>query len=469
MKKLPLYVDLDDTFIQTDILFETFILLIKKNVFKAMFSLVFLLSSRAKFKDYIARNTDLNVNSIPINQSLYAFLRSKKGEWSKVVLATATHAKNAKLFKKHYEDIFDDVLSSSDSVNLKADKKLSAILSQTDEFDYIGDSTADLVLFKSAANSYFVGNEQKFNKEIQFRKVFARKRPNLKSYLKQIRLHQWVKNTLLFVPLLTSGLFLEPQAIFHALLGFIAFGLVASSTYVLNDLFDLEADRLHPRKKNRPIAAGLLSIKNSVVLAFSLLLFALFIFIFLPLPFALIMLIYVIATLSYSFKLKQYIGIDTVLLASLYTIRIIAGALIINVPLSFWLLAFSMFVFFSLALVKRCSELKTLEQIGQERVRGRDYSLSDYHVLSSIGAASSMMSVLMFCFYLNSDVLIDQYSTPNLLWGVFPLLAYWLMRVWIKTNRGEMTDDPIVFALKDKGSFITIGAIILLTVTGKLL
>lgn len=185
--------------------------------------------------------------------------------------------------------------------------------------------------------------------------------------------------------------------------------------------------------------------------------------------FVLVLFSYLILTLFYSLKIKQYIGMDVIVLASLYTVRIIAGAVIINVTMSFWLLSFSMFIFLNLALIKRCAELKSLEGTIKIRTTGRDYHVEDYLVLMSIGISSAMLSLLMFCFYINSNVLTNQYQQPTLLWVVLPALCYWMMRMWIKTHRGEMHDDPVVFSLKDKGSIITIVFMGLITIVAQIL
>ncbi|MGR5324828.1 UbiA family prenyltransferase, partial [Vibrio sp. DNB22_17_1] len=214
---------------------------------------------------------------------------------------------------------------------------------------------------------------------------------------------------------------------------------------------------------------GVISIKSSVIVGIVFLLIASFISIFIGYQFALILFSYLILTVLYSFKVKQYVGMDVVTLALLYTIRILAGAAAINVVASFWLLAFSIFIFLSLALVKRCSEIQTMEVDGQKSVKGRDYSPKDYSVLISFGASSALLSVLMFCFYINNNVLTDQYQQPDILWLIVPALCYWLMRMWIKTHRGEMHHDPIIFSLRDRGSIITIGFCGLVSIAAQVL
>ena len=278
-------------------------------------------------------------------------------------------------------------------------------------------------------------------------------------WLKQLRVHQWLKNLLVLVPLIVSGYFLDTNAVILSLLGFISFSFLASATYIINDLLDLESDRCHPRKKSRPLAAGSISLIHAVFVALVLFVLAFAIATMVNNLFILVLSLYLVLTLTYSFKIKQYIGMDVIALASLYTLRIIAGAVILEVTISFWLLSFSMFIFLSLAMIKRCAELKLLEGERKVQTSGRDYHVEDYLVLMSLGTSSAMLSILMFCFYVNNNVLTDQYQQPELLWLVLPALCYWMMRMWIKTHRGEMRDDPIVFSLKDKGSVVTIGFI----------
>lgn len=467
MKPHTLYVDLDDTFIYTDVLYETYVLLIKQKPFIAIAAIFYLLKGKHSFKGFIAAHVNLKIETLPLNKELILFLRSNKPRWNRIVLATASHEKYATEIVKNFSDVFDDVLASNETRNLKSSRKLQEIDGESAIFDYVGDSAADKVIFRNAASSFLVSKSLNKFSDLTFEKKFLRPPLTLKVLLKQIRIHQWTKNILLFVPLLTSGLFVSIDSITTGLIGFFAFSFLASSTYIINDLFDLEADRQHPNKSKRPIASGTLSIPAASLLSALLFVASFTLALTISIEFTLLLLAYLVLTLSYSLKFKQYVALDTILLASLYTIRIIGGAILIGVALSFWLLAFSMFIFFSLALVKRCAELKLLEKNEKKASTGRDYNNGDFAMLSSFGASSSMLAVLMFCFYLNSDILRDQYSSPNILWAAIPMLAYWLVRIWIKTSRGEMTDDPIVFALKDRGSLIIVIGLAAITIFGK--
>ncbi|MFC3121883.1 UbiA family prenyltransferase [Agaribacter flavus] len=471
MDSHTLYVDLDGTFFKTDLLFESTLVLIKKNPLYLLLLIVWAIKGKAYLKSEIAKRVSLNMSVQPRNPELYAYLSEQKSKGRKIILATASDQRFAKQVCKS-TDIFDDFIASDGKTNLSASNKLKAIEALDPNFAYAGNSSDDLVLFAKAKQAIVVNASDSVSQKASSYQVdeeFDKKQTDLKAWVKQLRLYQWVKNCLVFVPLLVSGLFLEPTLVVNSILAFVSFGLLASSTYIVNDLLDLESDRAHARKRNRPLAAARISIPAGVLVASLLFLLAFVIAFSVNIVYFGVLFAYLVLTLSYSFKLKQYIGIDVISLAALYTIRIVAGAAVLGVYVSFWLLAFSMLVFLSLALVKRCAELKALEKAGKESVSGRDYNSSDYTILQSFGSSSSFLSILVFSFYVNNNVMSNQYQTPTVLWIIIPALTYWLMRMWIKTHRGEMHDDPIVFSLKDKGSLITIGFMGVVTLAAQLL
>ena len=278
-------------------------------------------------------------------------------------------------------------------------------------------------------------------------RVFEEKQNYLKALFKAMRPHQWLKNLLIFVPLVLAFRVSDPQSFQQAFLGFVSFCLCASSVYLLNDLLDLSADRQHPTKKNRPFAAGDLPISYGVVGMGALLCVSLLIAMALPPYFIAVLVLYYISTLAYSIWLKKSLLIDALMLASLYTMRLIAGAAAISVELSFWLLAFSMFIFLSLAFIKRYSELLVLWGEGKERLVGRAYQTVDMETLSQLGAASGYLAVMVMALYINSDKVYDNYARPEALWLFCPILLYWISRMWVFTRRGDMHDDPVVFTI----------------------
>ncbi|MDP2904078.1 MAG: UbiA family prenyltransferase [Methylovulum sp.] len=273
-------------------------------------------------------------------------------------------------------------------------------------------------------------------------------------------MHQWLKNLLLFVPLLTAFSFQDIDKLQAVILAFFAFSMSASATYMGNDIWDLDSDRAHPRKKNRPFASGQIPILKGILAAMVLLMLGLVLAYNVSVHFLWMLLLYLATTTTYTAVLKRYVLIDVLVLSLLYTLRIIAGSIAVGVPTSTWLLAFSVFIFFSLALVKRCSELVALQQTGRQTTHGRDYRTSDLAVLWPLGVSSALSSVVVFGLFISAAETHASYVSPQGLWFVAIGLIYWLARLWIKTSRGEMHDDPLVFAVRDFGSRITILAMI---------
>jgi len=461
----PLYVDLDGTFIKTDMLWESFLVALKARPTVIFLCFFWLTKGIAYLKFQLANFAEVSVELLPLNTDFYDYLLEQKKKNRKIILATASNEKYAKKICEQY-DVFDSYISSCEKNNLKGNAKLRAIRSETDAFAYAGNSTQDFVLFEHAEESHLVNptrRARRLAKKKNVTAVFDHEKKVVKAWAKQLRVHQWLKNLLVFVPLFVSGSFTSSGLVLNTILGFLSFSFLASATYIINDLLDLESDRSHPRKHKRPLASGLISIAVAKICAFSLLVLAFAIASVLSPLFGVVLFAYLVLTLSYSFKLKQYFGIDVITLASLYTIRVIAGASLLGITVSFWLLAFSMFVFFSLALVKRCAEVRSLEDQGKSLISGRDYGTGDYPILVGFGTASATLSVLTFCFYINNNAVTNQYQEPDILWLAMPALCYWLLRVWIKTHRGEMHDDPIVFSIRDRGSIITIAFIGLIT------
>ncbi len=462
MKTIPLYVDLDGTYTKTDTLHESLISILKKNpitLLKCMFSLR---KGIAHFKETVASNHIVNVESLPVHHEFQLFLQEQSKRRT-IILATASNENVAQKICQN-SDIFSSYIASSANKNLKGSNKLNMIKDEAPDFAYAGNSLDDMVIFKEAKESYLVNPEKRIislKKRHQFDQIFENKSNFIKELVKELRVYQWVKNILLFVPLLTSGSFFSIHSVILTVLGFFSFSILASGTYLINDLFDIENDRNHERKKNRPIAAGNLSIKHAIIISFLCIGIAYAIGYYIGLPFTLGITTYLITTLLYSFVLKKYTSIDIITLAGLYTLRIIVGSLIINVDLSFWLLTFSMLIFFNLAIIKRVSELLATKY--KQKLKGRGYTIRDYPVLMTLGVSSALMSVIIFCFYTNNNILVNQYQKPTVLWLIVPALAHWLTRIWLITNRGKMTDDPIIFAIKDKVSLITITIIAITT------
>ena len=457
-KKYPLVVDLDGTLIDTDILYEGFIILLRKNPLYIFHCLLWLIRGKVHFKNFIFRTITVRYELLPYNKDLLRFLQAESVKGRKLVLATAALQSNALEISKIFP-IFDEVYGT-EKVNLKGGNKLKVLINQFGEskFDYIGNSHADLKIIASSRYSYLVNPsrflERKAKKISNLKYTWKSKRLHVRDYLKAIRAYQWIKNLLIFVPLFTSHSFSSGKLLLQATAAFFAFSFVASAGYVINDLFDLNSDRAHPRKRYRPFASGKLSILSGVILAFILLAGGLLIASQLNLLFLAILSIYFIVSFSYSMYFKKIVLFDVFILAMLYSTRVIAGGKVTHVPISFWLIAFSTFMFLSLAFVKRYSELMKITNETSLKEWGREYITSDLNLLQMMGVVSGFLSVVVFSLYIYSPEVSQLYSHPKFLWGISLLFLFWISHIWVVTNRGKMMDDPIVFAIKDVTSYV---------------
>ena len=467
----PLFVDLDGTLIYSDLLIESTLQYLKHNPLGFFNLIIWFFSGRAYLKSRLAEQVDLSISSLPYNLEFIEYLKSQKKNGRVLYLMTASAQKYAEQVASHL-GFFDGVMASTKDLNMKGEMKVEKCLELSPTFAYAGNDAVDFKIFEHADESILVNptrSAKALSKKRPVDQVFNDDKNQLKLMLKGIRAHQWLKNLLVFVPLLVSGLYTDLTSIGQTIVAFFLFSLLASATYILNDLSDLDSDRNHPRKSLRPIPSGAWPLIDAISTGIVLLLFIVVVAIFVtPFWFQLSLLAYLILTLTYTFFLKSFVIADVIALASLFTIRIIAGAMAIDVELSFWLLAFSMFTFFSLALVKRCAELRVLTKMKKSKTSGRDYHVDDYHLMQSLGVTSAFISLLIMSFYVQMSLTDGFYNNPVLLWATLPAFAYWLCRMWLKTNRGEMHDDPIVFSLKDKGSLITIAFIIGITLIAKL-
>ena len=423
-----------------------------------------LLQGRAGFKEAVAAHAHIDAEHLPYHESFLDYLREQKANGRRIILATAAHHSIATVVASHL-GLFDEVLATRPGRNLKGEGKLQAIKTTVGEaFVYAGNSHADLPIWRGAKAAILVAvpasTARTVRKCVQIEREFQSKRRGLAIWLPALRVHQWLKNSLLFVPLLTAFSFTDVDRLANAVLAFFAFSFAASATYIINDLWDLENDRAHPRKRLRPFASAQLTILSGLVVAAILLLLAILLASVVSTGFVAMLLLYVALTTAYSWVLKKYVVIDVLILSLLYTLRILAGAVAIGVTTSSWLLAFSVFMFLSLALVKRCAELVFLGQTGAQATPGRDYRVTDLAVLWPLGVGAALCAVVVFGLFINASETQTRYGTPQLLWLVALGLIYWLARLWIKTSRGEMHDDPMVYAIKDRGSRITVIAMI---------
>ena len=456
-----LAIDLDGTLTLVDTFYESVLKLLFVKPFLVLLFPVWLLAGKADFKAKISNLIPFNPESIPYNTDLIEWIRHEKAQNREIALCTASDISIAKAVSTHL-GIFDHVIGSDENVNNSGLNKRAILDSRFGErgYDYAGNSIDDVDVWAGCNKAIFVAvSQQVESKALQICHVvkkFPRPRITLSSWRKFFRIEQWVKNLLLFVPIFAAHKLANMDALFPLLPAFLSFSLCASAGYILNDLSDLESDRRHPYKCNRPLAAGVIPVKYALLLVTLCVLSAFFIGSAVGSLFVLCLFAYFGSTALYSFVFKRYIILDCIFLAGLYVLRIIGGGIAANIIPSFWLLAFSSFIFLSLAFQKRYAEINVHISNNNDHVSGRGYRISDAPVLQIMGITSGYASVLLLSLYLNSEKVKSLYSQPDLIWIALPLLLFWISRLWLKAHRGEIYEDPVVYALQDRGSLLLI-------------
>jgi 4-hydroxybenzoate polyprenyltransferase len=459
-------VDLDGTLVRTDLLHEALLMLVRKNPLYLFCVPFWLLGGKANLKQRVAERVLLDPAAVPYNQEVLGWIREQKQLGRRLVLATASNRRFADRVADHV-GCFDEVFASDDLHNLSADAKRDVLVERfgAGGFDYAGNSQKDLEVWKKCRHAIVVhasaGTLAAARRTANVTQVMPKPEKRVKVWLRAARVHQWVKNLLVFLPIMTSHRLRDITAARDALLVFLAFGAAASATYVFNDLLDLAADRNHALKASRPFASGDLSIGQGVGLAISLLASAILLAAFLPFSARVVLACYLILTLLYSLWLKQKLILDVLILASLYTFRIVAGGVATHIKLSDWLVSFSLFLFLSLAICKRSSELMNLLKARKTRTTGRFYETGDLEPLNICGICSGVVACLLLLLYGNSQQAQTLYATPRLLYFLCPILFYWISRLWVLTFRGHLKEDPILFAVHDKVSYAVFAAMAL--------
>ncbi|MFC6489345.1 UbiA family prenyltransferase [Nitratireductor sp. GCM10026969] len=465
---VPLAVDLDGTLIATDLLWESLFLLIRRNPLWLFLIPWWLWQGRARLKCAIAERVELDPAALPYRAALVERLREERAAGRQIVLATAAPRRLAEKIAAHL-GFFDLVICTDPGCNMASGIKRKALTELFGDggFDYAGNGRADIAVFDSARRAIVVAPDRhaagwygKHGGEL-----IAAPKVSLKVLVRMLRVHQWVKNALIFVPVVLAHQYLNAALLVDSLLAFIAFSAAASAIYILNDFFDLANDRRHPTKRDRPFASGVLSIPFGLCAMGLLLAVAAVTALFLPAVFSAVLALYLVATTSYSIAVKRMLLLDVLMLAGLYTVRILAGCAATGIAVSFWLLAFSTFFFLSLALVKRYVELRSTTLPTGERIAGRGYRTEDQEIIAQAGLASAFSSALVLALYIQSDSIADLYAHPWLVWPLSPIVLYLTMRIWILARRDEMHDDPIVFIIRDWRSQLVsgIGAVLLFT------
>ncbi|MEN7973218.1 MAG: UbiA family prenyltransferase [Verrucomicrobiota bacterium] len=464
---IPLCVDLDGTLVKLDTLHQALFLLLRRSPASIFRIPGWIAKGKAYLKDQIMQRVTLDASALPYNNVFLDHLRQEHENGRQLVLATASNYRTANAVADHL-GIFSDTISSNVDTNMRHSRKLEAIQERFQTFGYAGNDTADFPIWDAAEEIILVNPSQPARAKYAGTAdhVFVERRPVLKMLFKAMRCHQWLKNLLIFSPIFLAHRFREPETLLQAAIAFLSFSFAASTIYVLNDLFDLSADQHHPRKCRRPFASGNLSITTGALLIPLLAILSVISGLLLSPSFLLVLLAYYLITTIYSWRLKQMEIVDVLTLAILYSMRIVAGSVATGTPASSWFIIFAIFLFLSLALVKRLAELREMgDSSGPENEqRERGYTVNDLPLLMAFGTASGYLSAFVFTMYLNSARVAQLYNRPELLWLFCPLLLYWITRIWMLAWRGQMDDDPLAFASKDPQTYLVgaIGAVLIL-------
>jgi 4-hydroxybenzoate polyprenyltransferase len=457
----PLYVDLDGTLIRSDSLWDSLALALNKPRANLLCAPFWALKGPAFFKDRIASLATPDPALLPYREELIAWIRDEKRAGRRVMLATAAHEAIA-VRVAEYLGCFDGVLASTPRHNLKGSNKLAAIRADAGQgpFSYAGDSRPDLKIFPHATSVVLVGKAAKFESAlpsgVKIEKRFSDSESDLKGLIRIMRPHQWAKNTLVFLPLIAAHEITNLQLILMTAGIFVAFSFCASSVYILNDFVDIEHDRAHHRKKRRPLAGGMVPAPKALIIAAMLLSAAALLCGAVSGPALSVLALYWVATCLYSFSLKRKILLDAFTLAGLYVARAAAGATLLKAGLSEWMTAFLIFLFLSLAFAKRFTELKALSDKGVTEAKGRGYKALDMNIVAAFGISSAFTASLVVALYVTGNTVSALYRQPGYLWIISLLSLYWLCRIWLKAWRGELHEDPVVFALKDHVTYLII-------------
>ena len=460
----PLAVDLDGTLVKTDLLIESIVALLREAPWQIFSLPMWLLKGRAYLKAQVARRVSVGVETLPYRRGLLDYLESQHTRGRRLILATAADETIAREIAVHL-GIFDLVLASDGRTNLCGERKRDRLVAALGEngFDYAGNAIEDLPVWAAARRAIAVDPGRRVRSKIsgvaESSCGFEDAKAPVWACVGALRPHHWIKNLLLFAPALAAHRMHESPLVLTLLAAFFSFGCIASSGYLVNDVLDVASDRNHPNKRLRPFASGQLSLTYALAM--------------IPILFAmgciagwLVSSLFLAAALSYfglsigySLHVRKVAILDVIFLASLYTLRILAGAAAVTIWPSHWLLAFSTFLFFSMALVKRYGELAIMKRVNGDGAKARGYELSDGELLASMGVSSGYLAVLVLALYINSDKAQTLYTHYQLMWLLCLLLLYWISHVWLIAHRGLMPDDPVVFALHDRTSWILVALI----------
>lgn len=477
LNPLTLVVDLDNSLLKVDLFKEALCKSLYQKPWIFIKTVFLAMSNRAKAKTYISKNIKIDCQILPYNQEVISIMQNYRDNGYQLILATGAPEVYASAIANHL-GFFDNVISTVDKVNNIGNNKLRLIKEKvTGEFIYIGDSIKDLPIWVHCKKAIIIGNSISIKKilksnSVEIVDVIKNKKYFRKIVFRQLRVHQWSKNILLFIPALASHQLLSLDVFINTLHGFLAFSLLASSIYVMNDIIDIDHDRSHPTKNRRPIAAGDLSLFSASGLLILCFMGGAVLACYLGSIFFFIAGIYIILNLFYSLKLKKVIILDVILLMAFYSIRLLAGHALDSIPVSPWLLAFTIFLFFSLALLKRYVDIIIMQRSkisNTSFLSGRGYQINDSNMIMSLGVGSGLISSLVLILYVGSDQVQKLYSTPMMLVALVPVMLYWISRMWLMAERGEIKSDPVLFALKDFNSYLVVFCTFLIMYFAKIL
>jgi len=459
--KIPLAVDLDGTLLAGDLLWEGVFALIRRNPLYLFLLPVWALAGPQRLKHEVAARVDIDVEALPFRSAVLDRLAEERRAGRPIVLATAAARRYAEAVAAHL-GLFDAVLASDETTNLRSARKRDALIAAYGDagFDYAGNDRADIALFDAASTALVVAPDRAARAwgEAHHAEIIDGEAAGPREFLRMLRVHQWLKNVLIAVPVALNHEYFDPAMIFSFVLAFLSFSAAASAIYIINDFFDLNLDRRHRTKRRRPLASGAIALRTGAATAVLLLATSVALALLLPVDFLAVLALYLIATTAYSLSLKRMLLVDVLTLAGLYTVRILAGAAASGVEVSFWLLAFSIFFFLSLSLVKRYVELHGTETPVGAKLAGRGYRPEDIDVVAQAGVASAFASALVLALYINSAEVITMYANPWMVWPLGPIILYLTLRIWVLARRGEMHDDPVVFLIGDWRSLAVIAA-----------
>jgi 4-hydroxybenzoate polyprenyltransferase len=457
-----LCVDLDGTLVNTDTLVESAVLLAKVNPLYILAMIFWLFFGKANLKEQIASRTQLDVTTLPYNQTLLEWLQVQRESGRQLVLVTAANHRIADAVDRHLQ-LFSRVIASSSERNLGAGRKRDKLeeLFGKGGYDYVGNNRDDLKVWSGCRRAILVNADSalcaRAAKYAEVEASFPSLYNPYTALIRAMRPYQWSKNLLVFVSILVAQKYTDTPLLISTLVAFVSFCLCSSSVYLINDLLDLESDRKHSEKHGRPFASGQAPLSLGIVVVPVLLTASAVLAWIGGAQFFVVLVLYFGITLAYSFFLKRLVLLDVLILAVLYTLRIIAGASVATEMPSVWLVTFSMFIFTSLAMAKRYAELKQLELDAGAWASGRGYHVSDITILAQLGAASGYISTLVLALYIDSHDVAETYHNQRVMWLLCPLLMYWIGRIWLIASRGELHQDPVVFATRDRISYFVFG------------